>query len=83
MPDHFYIPVRYRNEENEYLVTLVLLSYSYQLHVEVDNQSLVFEPDDNGEFRMIKMGWQNESDLKLIDAQLIQRLIETLNKIYN
>ncbi|MEP6683920.1 MAG: hypothetical protein ABJA35_11700 [Parafilimonas sp.] len=82
MPDQFNIPVMYNNEEKSYLVTLIRVSYSYQLHIEIDDQSLVFEPDDIGQFRMIRMQWQNESDLKKIEARLIQTLIETLNKIY-
>ena len=82
MPDQFKIGINYKNEDKEFPVTIVRLSYSYQLHVNVNEESLVFEPDENREFRWIKMSRQKEDKIKKLNAELIQFIIETLNKIY-
>ncbi len=83
MPDQFSLALKYNDEVIEFLVTLVRFSYSYQLQIEVENQTLAFEPDDSGEFRLIRLPWQNESDIKKIDIRLIEIIIENLNTIYN
>ncbi len=83
MPDQFSFPLKYKDEVIEYLVTLVRFPYSYQLQIEVENQTLAFEPDDSGGFRLIRLPWQNESDIKKIDVRLIEIIIENLNTIYN
>ena len=83
MPEQFMLPLMYKSESREYPTTLIRLPYTYQLQVEVDDQKLFFEPDDSGEFRLVKMLWQNEEDIKKIDSGLINRIIETLNSLYN
>ncbi len=82
MPDQFNIPVICKNEEKEFTVTIVRLVYSYQLHINVDEQSLVFEPDENREFRLIKMSWQKEDEIKKLDVNLIEAIAAKLNTIY-
>jgi len=83
MPERFNIPINYRNEQKEYQVTIVRLIYSYQLHIIVDEQTLVFEPDENREFRLIKMQWQNEDDIRKVDVDLIETIVATLNTLYS
>lgn len=60
MPEQFNILVNYKNEEKDFEITIVMLGYSYQLDIKVDEQNLVFKPDENREFRLIKMPWQKK-----------------------
>jgi len=81
MSEQFTLPIQHKGEVHEFAVTLIRLPYTYQVQVEVDTQKLFFEPDDSGEYRLIKMPWQSESDITRLDSTLIQTIIDTLNTL--
>ena len=81
MPEQFTLPVMYKDKEYDFTVTIIRLLYTFQLQIEVNNQKLFFELDEGGDYRLVKMPWQNENDIKRLDAMLIQAIIDTLNAL--
>jgi hypothetical protein len=83
MPDEFALPIIYNQDQLEFPCTIIRLPYTYQLQIEVGRQKLFFEPDDRGEFRVVKMPWQDENGIRQIDPRLVQVIITELNKLWH
>ena len=50
------LPVDYLGATLELPLTIVPLGYTYQLHIEVEGKKLIFEKDDQGEYRVFDTG---------------------------
>ena len=74
MDEPILIPVEYQGEILEIPVTVASYSYTYQLHMQVEGQSLIFEKDDEGRFRVINMTPESSK----IDKGLIQAIVDTI-----
>ncbi len=83
MPDEFVLPITYNQDRLELPCTIIRLPYTYQLEIEVNGQKLFFEQDDSGEFRVVKMPWQDQHQIKRIDSRLIQAIITELNLLHH
>lgn len=53
MNETMMLPVEYLGASHELPLTIVPLGYTYQLHIEVEGKTLIFEKDDQGEYRVI------------------------------
>lgn len=53
MNETIMLPVDYQGLSQELLLTIVPLGYTYQLHIQVEGKMLVFEKDDQGDYRVI------------------------------
>ncbi|MDR6806834.1 hypothetical protein J2Y45_004026 [Dyadobacter sp. BE34] len=53
MNETIMLPVEYLGASHELPLTIVPLGYTYQLHIEVEGKTLIFEKDDQGEYRVI------------------------------
>ena len=53
MNEPFVIPVAYQNKTINIPAQLVANTYSYQIHVLIDESEIKFERDDEGKFRAI------------------------------
>jgi hypothetical protein len=49
----FELPVNWRDEEMLYKARLLKLGYGFKMEVEVDGRSILFEPDEEGNWRAI------------------------------
>jgi hypothetical protein len=47
------LPVEHLGVGYEFPLTLIQLGYTYQLHIEVNGQVLIFEKDDAGQYRVV------------------------------
>lgn len=77
MDEPILLPVTYRGVLYEFPLELVILGYIYQLHVEVEGQTLIFERDENRDFRMI----QNTTGAKSMEKGLAMAIIDSLNSL--
>jgi len=47
------LPVEYLGETIELPLTIVTQGYTYQLHIQIEDKTLIFEKDDEGEYRVL------------------------------
>lgn len=71
------LPIEHLGVSYEFPLTLVQLGYTYQLHIEVNGQVLIFEKDDASAYRVIG----NSGEQKLVDKRLISSIISTLEAL--
>ena len=65
-----------------FTIKVIDRTHSHLLQVTGENITLFFEPDEEGSYRVIKMPWQKEQDIKKVDVQLIQEIMTLLNTIH-
>jgi hypothetical protein len=70
-------PVEHLGVTYEFPLTIVQRGYTYQLHIGVNDQVLIFERDDSGEYRVTS----GASDKRLIDKSLIGSIIAALEEL--
>lgn len=71
------LPVEHLGVSHEFPLTIVQFGYTYQLHIDVNGQVLIFEKDDAGTYRVIS----NAGEQKPVDKSLISSIIATLEEL--
>jgi len=74
MNEPFLLPVSYNNTSLELPARLVMLGYTYQFHIEVEGKMLVFEKDEERNYRVI----DNTPDIKPPGKLLVEAIIRSL-----
>lgn len=78
MNDPFIIPISYKGEEIEVSARFIRTGYTEQYHVNIQNTPLIIEFDEEREFRVINPDGHPDSR---IDKELLQELVDTINKL--
>ncbi|MET0391481.1 MAG: hypothetical protein ABW019_00015 [Chitinophagaceae bacterium] len=69
MEDGFMLPVPYKGETLELDAKFVRLGFIYQFHISIDGRTLIFERDEEQEYRVIDTAAQGrETDHGLMEA---------------
>ncbi len=76
MDEPFDLPVEYQGRETMYPARLVKRGYSYKIHVEADGQEVIFELDEERNFRAIF----ESADKKPIRLEIVKAIGEALEK---
>jgi hypothetical protein len=77
MNETIMLPVEYLGEIIELPLTIVTLGYTYQLHIKVQERNLIFEKDDEGEYRVIDMAGSSDA----VSKSLVTAILETLQNL--
>lgn len=77
MNETIMLPVEYQDEILELPLTIVPLGYTYQLHILVNGKTLIFEKDDEGEYRVIG----NAEHQGPVNRKLVSAIVATLRAI--
>ena len=77
MNETIMLPVDYQDETIELPLTIVPQGYTYQLHIEVEERTLIFEKDDQGDYRVIDMTGGQEH----VSKSLVLAILETLQAL--
>ncbi len=72
----FELPVDYRGQEITLFGKLVQMGYTYKLFVEVEGQTIIFEPDEERNFRVVS----EMPGMKTIPVEMFQAIIASLEK---
>lgn len=75
----FDLPVMYKGEERTYPTRAVLYGYAYRFYVLVNDAELVFEKDDEQQFRVLQ---ENPMDTPP-DTALLSAIIHSLQQLSN
>jgi hypothetical protein len=76
MNEPFIIPVNYDGQEKEYKARFERWGDSHRIFVLVDETTVVFEPDEEGGYRPLRIG-----DTLTVSFKLLQALAEKLAKL--
>lgn len=71
------LPVEHQGETIELPLTIVPQGYTYQLHVEVQGKTLIFEKDDQGDYRVIDMSANQDH----VSKSLVMAILATLQSL--
>ena len=78
MEDPFFIPVVYRGVEMQFEASLVRRGYTYGLHVNVRDTLVVFERDEEGNWRALM---PDDGKGKAPETELLQALVGAIEEI--
>jgi hypothetical protein len=78
MNEPFIIPVNYDGQEQEYKARFERWGYTHRISVLVDETTVVFEPDEEGGYRALRIDETLNVSSKLLQAlsQKLAKLIE-------
>ncbi|WP_114792581.1 hypothetical protein U0035_02405 [Niabella yanshanensis] len=77
MEHYFELPLKYREEDRMLKGRLVTFAYSYKFYIIIDGKELVFERDDEHNFRVVATESHHEN---MIDRELLAHIIEALER---
>lgn len=78
--DTFEIPVLYKGEELCFTSKLIVQGYTHKIHVEVNGQPVMFEPDEERKYRAILDASQMEKGTKL-DIELLKAIAGVIESV--
>lgn len=73
MDEYFEIPVTYQGEERAFISQHLITGYTHKIEVNVDGQLILFEPDEEQNYRAIMNQAQLEKGIQ-VDGQLLQAI---------
>lgn len=78
MAEPFTVTVLYKGQEDTFNAELRILGYSYKIAVFIGNTELLFEPDEERNYRALL----SETDMrsKKIDIELVRLIAEELER---
>jgi hypothetical protein len=77
--DEFEIPLTYKGIDREFSAKVLHLGYIFKIQVVVDKVVVLFELDENRQFRGILSN--PEVDVKHIDKELMETIAQTLDSL--
>jgi hypothetical protein len=80
MDEHFEIPVLYQGQECCFPATLRMRGYGRQFRVEVNGVEVVFECDEEENYRAILEASQLENNTK-VDVKLLEAIAQVLESV--
>lgn len=81
MPESFELPVCYEEKELMLPAELQAWSISHRIIVYIDNFPLIFEPDEERNYRGV-VAPEDRAKAERIDPGLLQAVADTLHKIF-
>jgi len=78
--DEFEIPITYKGLDRVFFATVLHLGYTYKIQVEVDGIPVLFEPDENRQFRAVLANPEIDHT-RSPDNELIKIISQTLDSL--
>jgi len=80
MDNSFVIPVLYKGKEIEFDAKLLVFGYTHKIQVDVNGQEVLFEPDEEKNYRAMIA---NPSKEKQTDVELLKIIAQTIESIFS
>jgi hypothetical protein len=77
MDEPFLIPVSYKGVEREFEATLQVLGYTHRFNVQVEGAEVIFERDEEGQYRAIvsqEAIATQEKEIRKLDPELLHQI---------
>lgn len=78
MEEGFKLNVSYKDREYELETKFVRIGYIHQFHVSIDNSTLIFEFDEERNYRVIDAA----NSVKQYDSGLIEMIVEKISSLH-
>ena len=79
MGEQFELPVEYNGRQHLFKATLNVYGYTHKFHVDVNGQILIFEPDEERNYRAV-LNYDIDIN-KNIDVELLKKISQAIEKI--
>jgi len=79
--DQFELPVFYKGNYLMFKASLLVTGYTHKFSVEVDDQIIIFEPDEERNYRGI-IPYEEIANKKKIDVELLKRIAEVIEHLF-
>jgi hypothetical protein len=80
MNDEFFIPVHFNNQDYEFPAKLLQYGYSVKLEVEIESQTVLFEPDEERNWRAV-IPYDEIPTARPLNGALLQAVAEGIAAI--
>ena len=80
MEEQFELPVQYKGEELMFKATLLVTGYTHKFSVDVNGQTIVFEPDEERIYRAI-VPYDDINKNKSVDIELLKEIAKAIEGI--
>lgn len=77
MNETMMLPVEHLGSAYEFPLTIVTLGYTYQLHVQIEGKTLIFEMDDQHQYRVLSQAGEAEK----VSKGLVEAIVSTLQSL--
>jgi len=81
MTDPFILTVNYKGHDSDYPAQLLLLGYTHKFKVQVNETEVYFEPDEEGQYRVVQAPGQETAAMAAIDHVLLGLLQQKIAEI--
>ncbi len=82
MEEEFELPLVYKGEKLLLNASLLVTGYTHKFMVEVDGQTIVFEPDEERNYRKV-IDYENLNASATMHKELLRRISELLRQLAN
>ena len=80
MGEQFELPVEYKGEQHLVKAVLNIYGFTHKFHVDVNGQTIIFEPDEERNYRAI-LNYDEVDKNKNIDVELLKKISEAIEEI--
>ena len=81
MTDPFILTVNYKGSELDYSAQLLLQGYTHKFKVLINDTEVFFEPDEEGQYRVVQAPGQEAAALAALDQGLLALLQQKIAEI--
>lgn len=81
MEDEFELPVQYKGNQLMFKASLLITGYTHKFKVEVGEQVVIFEPDEQREYRAV-IPYEEIANQKNVDVELLKRIAEVIEHLF-
>ena len=80
MEETFNLPVEYKGKQLMLKTSLLVTGYTHKFNVEVDEQNIIFEPDEEKIYRAV-LNYKDIKKHKDIDGELLKSIYYAIEKL--
>ncbi len=81
MEDDFTIPVSFYNKDYAFIARLRNYGYSYKIEVDIKDGTILFEPDEERNWRVM-VSYEEATAGKKVDAELLKAIATALDGLF-
>ncbi|HUZ61043.1 MAG TPA: hypothetical protein VMU83_19875 [Hanamia sp.] len=81
MEQEFELPVEHKGQQLMLKASLLVTGYTHKFSVEVDEQIIVFEPDEEGNYRGL-IPYGEIANQKNVDVELLKIIAEVIEHLF-
>jgi len=82
MDEQFELPVQYKGQEFMLKASLSVIGYTHKFMVEVDGEEVIFEPDEERNYRAV-VPYDDIGKTKDMDLELLKSIADAIEQFFD